>query len=245
MTEQKMTLVINNLLEAAAILFLCGSLSYAFKDHTKPEIIEEPLVFESIVPDNQVWVSKIPEEPQIVKNEVIIQESELRNQWINIPISYVVMNTKYLGRYFITSYCPEECGWSWTTSSGTTCHYSDQWSEPTTCAIDRNFHGYYEIIQVGDGENKKLYRTEDTGPGVRGRWVDCFVETMDEVRAWNTRYDNVYAVSYDEKQFERRFIYHDYFNYNLLCNGIRSGYFPGPYNRAHGGQCSSSSFRTY
>ena len=62
---------------------------------------------------------------------------------------------------------------------------------PTTCAIDRSYHGYGEILMI-DG---KLYVTEDTGPGVKGHWVDCFVETMDEVRSWPTGWKSVYAVT--------------------------------------------------
>lgn len=124
--------------------------------------------------------------------------------WNNLPLSYNYIETEYIGRYFITAYCPEECGWSWTTSTGTTCHWSSDWREPTTCAIDPKVRKYGEYIMVGDPDssNKKIYHCEDCGPGVQGQWVDCFVETMDEVRSWNTRYDNVYLVRFKTATLE-------------------------------------------
>lgn len=109
---------------------------------------------------------------------------------------YVDIETEYIGEYFITAYCPEECGWSWSTSSGATCHYSDDPMVPTTCAIDRNYHGYGEYLMI-DG---KIYVTEDTGPGVKGRWIDCFVETMDEVNSWDTGWKSVYSVTFVTKE---------------------------------------------
>ena len=109
-------------------------------------------------------------------------------------IKHIDIETEYIGEYFVTAYCPEECGGSWSTSSGATCHYSDDPLEPTTCAIDRNYHGYGEYLMI-DG---KIYVTEDTGPGVKGRWVDCFVETMDEVNSWDTGWKSVYSVTFVE-----------------------------------------------
>ena len=127
----------------------------------------------------------------------------------SMPMSYEYIETEYLGRYFITAYCPEECGGSWTTSTGVTCHYSDDWSTPTTCAIDTSVRHYGEYIMVGspDSSNKKIYHCEDCGPGVRGNWVDCFVETMDEVKSWNTRYDNVYLVKFKTKTVQGNELY--------------------------------------
>ena len=130
---------------------------------------------------------------------------EMQSLMWNISMSYDYIATEYIGRYFITAYCPEECGYNgnnypigWKTSTDVICHYSDDWREPTTCAIDPKVRKYGEYIMVGnpDSSNKKIYHCEDCGPGVQGCWVDCFVETMDEVRSWNTRYDNVYLVKF-------------------------------------------------
>lgn len=136
----------------------------------------------------------VPEEPvwEAVELQAVDEAYELRNRWENVEIVFETIELHYIGKYFVTAYCPEECGGSWMTSSGAICHYSTDNRVPTTCAIDRSLHGYNEIISI-DG---KLYITEDTGPGVKGAWVDCFVETMDEVRAWDTGYKSVYSVSY-------------------------------------------------
>lgn len=121
---------------------------------------------------------------------------------------YQVPHYEFIGYYFVTAYCPAECGYNgsnyptgWTTSSGAICHYSDKWNEPTTCAIDRSYHGFNEILCVGDPNDiggHKLYITEDTGSAVKGAWIDCFVESMDEVRTWKTGYYPVYRVTYEE-----------------------------------------------
>lgn len=235
MSEKTLIKTVNTLLLLATIFFMYGVVYYASKDHTKYEPMVVIIEYKPI--DDVQWVERYKiETPKVKEHLVLTAETELRNQWLNVPIYYKTMEKTYLGRYFITAYCPEECGYNgsnypkgWSTASSTICHYHDDWSTPTTCAIDRNFHRFGEIIQVGDGDNKKIYITEDTGPGVRGRWVDCFVETMDEVRNWNTRYDNVYSISYEEHVFNRKEIYHEYFNYNLLRSSIGDRYVYGPY----------------
>ena len=126
----------------------------------------------------------------------------------SMPMSYEYIETEYIGRYFITAYSPEECGYrgnnyptGWKTSTDTICHYSDTWYEPTTCAIDPSVRKYGDYIMVGspDSSNKKIYHCEDCGPGVKGNWVDCFVPNYDMVISWNTRYDSVYLVKFKTK----------------------------------------------
>ena len=146
----------------------------------------------------------IPE--PVVERPKMKEPNKILLRLYSLEIHYQTMEFEYVGRHFITAYCPEECGWNgsnypvgWRTSSDTICHYSSDWKEPTTCAIDRNVHKYGEVILVGDPydpNNRKIYITEDTGPGVKGLWVDCFVETMSEVKSWNTRYDSVWNVTY-------------------------------------------------
>lgn len=129
----------------------------------------------------------------------------------NVVCSYGYIETEYLGRYFITAYSPEECGWNgsnypagWRTSTDTICHYSEDWREPTTCAIDPSVRKYGDYIMVGspDSSNKKIYHCEDCGPGVKGNWVDCFVPSYDMVVSWDTRYDSVYLVRFKTKTIE-------------------------------------------
>lgn len=220
MTQKAITAV--NVLFLAAFMFIAqgiNALPLALDDH-KPKVIKTMAKFESFL--------LRPEEPE--KPLPTYYEAQ-QNKFIfdHVTVGYTFIELEYLGRYFITAYCPEECGWSWETSSGATCHYSDDWATPTTCAIDRNYHGYWETLQVGDpdDQNKKIYITEDTGPGVRGRWVDCFVETMDEVNSWPTRWDSVYGVEYGSgfvTPNERKRI-HEHINLDLHNRSSGAGVF--------------------
>lgn len=129
-----------------------------------------------------------------------------REIFLSSEITYEVMEYEYLGQYFITAYSPEECGFNgsnypsgWITASDTICHQSDDWRTPNTCAIDRRYHKYGEYLLVGDPDdenNRQIMVTEDCGPGVRGQWIDVFVDSYDQVVNWNTRYDSVYRVKY-------------------------------------------------
>lgn len=222
MTEKKLIKTVNVLLGFASFLI------FAAVTHLPPEKEPEPV----IIPQETAPVRKTREEKGNdgkLPNPNIVAEQELRNVWNDLDISYQSIKKDYLGRYFITAYCPAECGGSWQTSSGATCHYSESWSEPTTCAIDRRHHGFGEIIQVGDGEGAKVYITEDTGPGVQGHWVDCFVETMEEVRNFNTRYDSVYRITYKTNFLDKneRKARHELFNAYLLSGSARSGFYFG------------------
>ena len=187
MTEERLIEVVNGLLFLAAVLIIEGLI------FIRPHRQEYQLpVFEPVLKFEH---ERKTQPPPIIKQPDILDRLMVEQDNIKIEVvKHTDIETEYLGEYFITAYCPEECGWSWSTSSGATCHYSDDPLEPTTCAIDRNYHGYGEYLMIDD----KIYVTEDTGPGVKGRWVDCFVETMDEVRAWNTRWTSVYSVEFVE-----------------------------------------------
>jgi len=132
----------------------------------------------------------------------------LKKRFLESEYTYYTMEFEYLGRYFITAYSPEECGYNgsnypagWVTASDTICHQSSDWTVPNTCAIDRSYHKYGEYLLVGDPEdpdNRQVVVTEDCGPGVKGHWIDVFVDSYDQVVNWNTRYDSVYRVTYIE-----------------------------------------------
>ena len=217
MTEEKLIKTINTLLLLASMFFFYG-VSYKLAEihdrpteKAKPKYIKTESVFEIPEPDNH-W--------RAVYSPALEEEMNLRNIWQSLDITYKTIETEYLGRYFITAYCPEECGYNgsnypkgWTTASGTICHYSESNFEPTTCAIDRRYHKFNEYLMV-DG---KVYVTEDTGSGVKGLWVDCFVETMSEVRAWDTGYKSVYSVTFKENYLsgKERKILHELINRNL------------------------------
>lgn len=108
-----------------------------------------------------------------------------------IPITYSYIETEYIGEYFVTAYSDEET-WSRETASGVEVHYSDDPYEPTTVAIDPRYHRFGELLMI----EGKVYICEDTGGNVKGRWADCFVETMEEVYAWDTGWKSVHSVEF-------------------------------------------------
>ena len=214
MTDEQTIKTVNTLLLVAFVLITQSvlTLPYALDEHkTKvKDRIRKVETFNS----NEIREDRRP-------NEAITGEAKLRSRWNEVTVTYYTVELEYLGHYFITAYCPEECGGSWMTSSGATCHYSE--SAPTTCAIDRNYHRFGEYLAVDFGEGDlKIYVTEDTGPGVRGLWIDCFVETMDEVRAWPTGWKPVYQVTYithtlnKNERMENHERYNDYLHYCRL-----------------------------
>ena len=125
--------------------------------------------------------------------------------------TYTIMHKEYIGTYFITAYCPHECGYreyddgtdnfpaGWRTASGEICHRADWedrlWS-PTTCAIDRSIHSFGDMFYIEEFD--RVFVAEDTGPGVNGRHLDLFYETYDEMASFPTGYYNVYSVWYEE-----------------------------------------------
>ena len=126
--------------------------------------------------------------------------------------SHIIVEYEYLGTYFVTAYSDEETWCRWT-ASGEEVHYSDEWYEPTSAAIDLNYHSFGEILLVGDPDdpdNRKIYITEDTGSAVKGHHIDCFVESLEEVYSFDTRYDSVWRVTYIDTSMteeERELIY--------------------------------------
>lgn len=110
-----------------------------------------------------------------------------------IPLtSYrIVLGEEYT--VFITAYCAEECGWNYWTSSGTYCHrasWLNRHTEPTTCAIDRNYFSYGDMFYVPSED--RVYIAEDTG-AFRGMWLDLYQDDMSDVIWYPTRYETVYA----------------------------------------------------
>lgn len=121
-------------------------------------------------------------------------------------ITITIMQMESLGWYFITAYCPSECGWNgdnypvgWTTASGEICHRADwehRYSEPTTCAISRSVHSFGEYFYIEEFD--RVFISEDTGPGVQGKHLDLFYEDYDSVLSFPTGYYEVFSVEYEE-----------------------------------------------
>lgn len=121
-------------------------------------------------------------------------------------ITVKVMYTESLGSYFITAYCPDECGGSWETASGVTCHRADEeyrYSDPTTCAVDPRLHN---IGLEGDlffiPEFDRVFIAEDTGSAVKNKHLDLFYIDYSDVVSFPTGYYEVYAVYYEEITLE-------------------------------------------
>ena len=135
--------------------------------------------------------------------------------------TYTIMHKDYIGTYFITAYCPSECGYNgenyptgWTTASGEICHradWEDRLWEPTTCAIDRSIHSFGDMFYIEEFD--RVFVAEDTGPGVNGRHLDLFYEEYDDVVSFPTGYYAVYSVWYEEVDY--------YPDGNVILNDIQ------------------------
>ena len=148
-----------------------------------------------------------------IKEEIIIEEPTLlefneveEDRYIPVLYTYYEMDLTYLGTYFLTAYCPWECGYNgenfpagWSTASGTICHRADweyRLTEPTTCAISRSIHSFGEEFYIPEFD--RTFVAEDTGPGVQGHHLDLFYEDYDDMAAFPTGYYEVYAVEWVE-----------------------------------------------
>ena len=219
MNESTLIKTINSLLFVASVCLFYGLTYYVTDEHKNRT--EKGLT-------KAETVQVLPTKEQTERKRILPEVFEIKNHCDRITITYQVATYEYIGDYFITAYCPWECGYNgnnypkgWTTSSGAICHYSETNSEPTTCAIDRNYFGFDETIAIDFGDEVKTYVTEDTG-AFRGKWIDCFVETMDEVQTWATGYYPVYKVSYETKSYSMKrteLFYERFTNYLLLRCG--------------------------
>ena len=140
--------------------------------------------------------------PNVFRENLIDNVNEL-------SIEYTDIELEYIGTYYITAYCPWECGYNgenfpkgWYTASGTICHRADwenRYSEPTTCAIDRRYHSFGDLFYIEEFD--RVFVAEDTG-AFSGKWLDLFYEDYDEMAAFPTGYYTVYSVEYVTKTIE-------------------------------------------
>ena len=140
--------------------------------------------------------------PNVFRENLVVSVDE-------IAIEYTDIELEYIGTYYITAYCPWECGYNgenfpkgWYTASGEICHraeYEDRLYEPTTCAVDPRLH---HIGSDGDlfylPDFDRVFIAEDTG-AFSGKWLDLFYEDYDEMAAFPTGYYTVYSVEYVTK----------------------------------------------
>lgn len=207
MSEQRLIETINFLLFfASACLF-----------HGITELVtDNEVAYKARPSKHENWTYCVPR-PEI-HNRVLEQILDTN---LTEYTTLTVIETEYIGTYFVTAYASAELGGSTATASGAECHYHEEWNIPTTCAIDRNYHEFGEYLMI-DG---KVYVTEDTGSGVKGLWVDCYVPDMESVWSWETGYKSVYSVNFTTKQIKTKEVkLNDYYNPYLHIDGFCDWY---------------------
>lgn len=150
--------------------------------------------------------------PETTTEVTKIELSHVEDKYVPVLYTYYEMELTSLGTYYLTAYCPHECGYKeysdgsnnypvgWRTASGEICHRADwayRLSEPTTCAISRSVHNFGDEFYIPEFD--RTFIAEDTGPGVQGRHLDLFYESYDEMASFPTGYYEVYAVTWVEK----------------------------------------------
>lgn len=151
----------------------------------------------------ELWV----ELPRSTPTPTLIEIKRIETEYQPVLITYDEMELISLGKYFITAYCPSECGYNgynyptgWTTASDTICHradYKHRLSEPTTCAISKSLHSFGTEFYIPYFD--RTFVAEDTGSAVVGRHLDLFYEDYSSVISFPTGYYEVYKVIWVEK----------------------------------------------
>lgn len=188
-----------------ALLILCIVLSIFFLpvDDTTEELpkSEEPKAYliiddYALVSFANTWFYVIPEPPNMYPEGRLFWE-DFYPLLDTVTLPTVSMEMESIGDYWVTNYCPAECGGSWATSSGATCHrssYEDRLTIPTTCAIDLSVGDYGDLYYLPAFD--RVFIAEDTGSGVRGKWLDLFYEDYSDVVNFPVGYYEVYSVEY-------------------------------------------------
>ena len=201
MNEERLIKTVNILLLLASA-FLYYGLSYYVIDRTMPEETETSQK-EQFTPKD---FGTAPRSEWWKTTETRIEMSEAEERYIAPLITYYEMELTSLGTYYITAYCPSECGYNgynyptgWVTASDTICHrasYEYRLTEPTTCAISRSVHSFGDEFYIPEFD--RTFVAEDTGPGVKGKHLDLFYEDFEDVYYFPTGYYEVFAVEWVE-----------------------------------------------
>lgn len=208
MTEKQLIKTVNTLLTFAMFCLGYGLLGIITKPHTEAVRMPAPKILRE-TPE------EIPEQYEYPEYDLEIAYFE---NWykpthkVRETVTEVTTEYKYLGYYYLTAYCPWECGYNgynypagWRTASGAICHradYEHRITEPTTVAIDRTLHNFGTVFYIPEFD--RTFVAEDTGSAVRGYHLDLFYEDYGEMASFPTGYYEVYAVEYifTEKEVE-------------------------------------------
>ena len=152
---------------------------------------------ESIKGSFQAAVATIPEKPNMHPQGKEEFEKVFKPALESVILPTTEMKLTSLGEYYITAYSPEECGGSWTTASGATCHRSsdeDRLTIPTTCAIDKSLHNFGDLFYIPAFD--RVFIAEDTGSAVKGKHLDLFYTEYSQVVNFPTGKYEVYSVEF-------------------------------------------------
>lgn len=180
------------------VIILVGIFAYPEEDTVEES--PKPMHMELNVPEvNLPDVSYAFEvEANYAKAKIVIDSGTALFDTIDsLEFETVDMVLTDAGKYYVTNYCPAECGGSWATSSGATCHrasYADRLTEPTTCAIDLSVNSYGDLFYIPAFD--RVFIAEDTGSGVQGKWLDLFYVDYSDVVNFPVGYYQVYTVEY-------------------------------------------------
>lgn len=183
----------------ATLVFITARDSRPEKKHSfRPQDMAVPLPTDRPTPTP----TPIPQMDPIIKDH----QEDIREKMSNIQIKCEMMELRSLGTYFITGYCAcSRCCGQWAhgeTASGATVHRADEehrLTEPTTAAIDPRLHKFGELIYVPSED--RVYICEDTGSGVKGKWLDCYQSDHSAVQSFNTRREELFSVSWKSITF--------------------------------------------
>jgi 3D (Asp-Asp-Asp) domain-containing protein len=198
MTEEKFIKTVSWLLFTASA-FLFYGLTYYVTDRAIPEETD-PSYSDQFTPKD---FGTAPTEAWWTE-DTRLEMSEVEEKWIAPVVTYKEMELTSLGTYYITAYCPSECGYNghnyptgWMTASDTICHRASheyRLSEPTTCAISRKVHKFGQVFYIKEFD--RTFVAEDTGSAVKGKHLDLFYEEYSDVCSFPTGYYEVFAVEW-------------------------------------------------
>lgn len=180
------------------VIILVGIFAYPEEDPV--EELPKPIHMQLTVPEVEFPdVSYAFEvEANYAKAKIVIDSGTAIFDTIDsLEFETVDMVLTDIGKYYVTNYCPAECGGSWMTSSGATCHrasYENRLTEPTTVAVDLSYWPYGTLFYIPAFD--RVFIAEDTGPGVQGKWLDLFYEDYSDVVNFPVGYYQVYTVEY-------------------------------------------------
>lgn len=204
MKDNQLIKFVNSALSFATAFLFIGLVIFVYDKHLAYSK-DMPCKAENVV-------SYVPEEAKrvIYYNAALEGYYELLNEIVGLETYYCTVEGDFLGYFFITAYCPSECGYieyadgtdnfpcGWVTATDTICYRADEehkLTEFTTCAADpRFFH-----VGAEDGQTfylpdfGRVFIAQDTGSAVLGNHLDLFYEDYGSVLNFPTGYYPVYS----------------------------------------------------